>query len=213
MDASEKLSPSFSLYEFLRSQTAERRPEIQQEQMNPPQAVIENLTYLANTTLQPIRDRLGYPLTITSGYRSLALNAAVGGSKTSQHVFGQAADVVLSNDFLTDDRSAALREMIHAEVREKTGQTLRADVNANFYLFAFICSRMDALDIDQVIHEYGDGYGRPAWIHISASTEKNKRQIVALGRYAQEKFPSLQTALAFGTAPDVVKEDGMVDIA
>ena len=42
--------------------------------------------------LQCIREHFGKPLHITSGYRTAAHNAAVGGSKTSQHLLGRAAD-------------------------------------------------------------------------------------------------------------------------
>ena len=50
-----------------------------------------NLVNLCNFILQPVRDEFG-PIRINSGYRSPALNKAVGGSKTSQHCNGQAAD-------------------------------------------------------------------------------------------------------------------------
>jgi hypothetical protein len=50
-----------------------------------------NLTHLAIHILQPVRDKFGV-ITINSGYRSPALNAKVGGSKTSQHCNGQAGD-------------------------------------------------------------------------------------------------------------------------
>ena len=42
--------------------------------------------------LQAIRDHFGAPVVITSGYRTAAHNAAVGGSKSSQHLLGRAAD-------------------------------------------------------------------------------------------------------------------------
>ena len=54
--------------------------------------VIENLRSLMNVVVDPIVDV--YPdLIITSGYRCMALNSRLGGSNTSQHVFGQAVDI------------------------------------------------------------------------------------------------------------------------
>lgn len=52
-----------------------------------------HLETLCLLLLEPIREKWG-PLRITSGYRSPAVNAVVGGSKTSQHLLGEAADFV-----------------------------------------------------------------------------------------------------------------------
>ena len=54
---------------------------------------MENLKLLVDKVLDPLRDAYGKPIIVTSGYRSPALNAAVKGSKTSQHMKGQAADI------------------------------------------------------------------------------------------------------------------------
>lgn len=53
----------------------------------------EKLLYLVTFILQPTRGMFG-PLTVTSGFRSTAVNEAVKGSLTSQHCFGEAADIV-----------------------------------------------------------------------------------------------------------------------
>ena len=53
----------------------------------------ENLETLVREVLDPIRERFGQPIVVTSGYRSPELNKAIGGAKNSQHTFGQAADI------------------------------------------------------------------------------------------------------------------------
>ncbi|RRN78535.1 peptidase M15 [Pseudoxanthomonas sp. SGD-10] len=56
---------------------------------------LSNLRALANHILQPLRDALGKPVIVNSGYRSAAVNRAVGGAATSQHRTGEAADIVV----------------------------------------------------------------------------------------------------------------------
>lgn len=200
MDLKTKLSPNFTLYEFVRSETAERNPDVQAQQYDPPADVVECLTYLCTKAVQPIREKFNYPMRITSGYRSPKLNSLVGGSSSSQHCYGQAADIVMSEGFLTDTRSAAVRSEVEEQVLKLTGKPVRQGVNANFYLFAYICIHLDELDVDQVIHEYGIGPGEPSWTHVSCSTGRDKRQILAVGKYTSgyEK-PDLATALSYGT--------------
>jgi len=194
------LSTHFSLYELLRSEIAERQPFLLEMQLSPSKEVVGNLQYLVDTTLQPIRERFQYSMRITSGYRCEDLNRAVGGSLSSQHAVGEAADVVISDGFLDDERTADLRNHISDSVKRITGKPLRTGVNANFYLYAFLCLNLDELDIDDVGHEYGAGFGQPAWVHISASRKHNKRQICAAGRYVprDQRRPDLATALSFG---------------
>lgn len=57
-----------------------------------------NLLNLINNLLNPVREKLGGPIRVTSGYRSPALNKAVGGAKNSNHLFGCAADIHFGND-------------------------------------------------------------------------------------------------------------------
>ena len=59
----------------------------------PPKTVVENATALALNILDPLREFLGSALEPQSWYRSPALNFAIGGSKTSQHVKGEAVDI------------------------------------------------------------------------------------------------------------------------
>ncbi|MBF2055092.1 MAG: peptidase M15A [Candidatus Sericytochromatia bacterium] len=83
------LSPNFTLQELIVSQTAARQGL--RNLPGPGERV--NLERLAKTVLQPLRDHVGRPVVITSGYRSLAVNRAVGGSSGSAHMSGLAADL------------------------------------------------------------------------------------------------------------------------
>lgn len=84
-----QLSEHFKLWEFVTSQTAARHGI----DNTPPTEVISRLSTLCQHILEPARQVVG-PLRISSGYRCPALNRAVGGSKTSAHMQGYAADVI-----------------------------------------------------------------------------------------------------------------------
>ena len=60
----------------------------------PNDAQISALKLLVEKVLDPAREELGAPIKITSGFRSLAVNSAIGGATKSQHMNGQAADLV-----------------------------------------------------------------------------------------------------------------------
>lgn len=88
-----KLSKNFSLSELIEAGSARRLGL--DEQFNPPLDVVNNLQQLAKHVLQPLREAVGHEITVTSGYRSPKVNKAVGGSKTSDHLEGKAADIQL----------------------------------------------------------------------------------------------------------------------
>ena len=90
--APEQLSPHFSLREMTLSATAIRR----HLDNTPTAEAILRLTHLCHCVLEPLRRRVGRVL-ITSGYRSLRVNQAVGGAPTSQHCLGEAADIYVSS--------------------------------------------------------------------------------------------------------------------
>ena len=93
-----RLSKNFTYEEFIRSSTAERmgidnRPKTKEEEKK----VIENLRNLCLEVLQPLRDYVGAPVHINSGYRCPELNEAVGGVKNSQHCRGEASDIRIAS--------------------------------------------------------------------------------------------------------------------
>ena len=83
-----QITRNFSLEEFVKSETAKKY----NIDNTPPQNVINNIVSLCGV-LQKIRDKYGKPIHINSGYRCPKLNSKVGGSKTSQHMNGSAADI------------------------------------------------------------------------------------------------------------------------
>lgn len=83
-----KLSTNFSLSEFTRSQTAARLGI----DNTPPEEAIRAIEALCRYVLEEVREHFGKPVRISSGYRSPALNKAIGGAATSQHCRGEAAD-------------------------------------------------------------------------------------------------------------------------
>lgn len=89
-----QLSKNFTLKELLKSQTADRFGF--SHQYDPPDNVIKNLTKVCNQALQPIRDEFGV-IVVTSGYRCLSVNRAIGSGDGSDHVQGYAADFISPN--------------------------------------------------------------------------------------------------------------------
>lgn len=116
-----KLSQHLDLSEVIRSETAKRRGI---SNMPTPEH-IKNLKLIAERVFEPIRNHFGVPIYISSGYRSKALNEAVGGSKTSQHCSGEALDLDM------DGSSSGI---------------------TNAHIFNFI---KDNLQFDQLIWEFG----------------------------------------------------------
>lgn len=84
------MSDHFTLEELCRSS----RADAEGIENAPSAAVARRLGLLCLHVLEPMREGLGAPLSVTSGYRCESLNALVGGKPSSQHVRGEAADVV-----------------------------------------------------------------------------------------------------------------------
>ena len=95
------LSQHFRLSEFTRSATASARGiDNTLNQSNAEHSrIINNLRALCENVLEPLRRHFNVPIRINSGYRSPALNKAVGGAKRSYHLQGRAADIPLRRDW------------------------------------------------------------------------------------------------------------------
>ena len=113
-----RLSPHFDLSEFTRSNTArllkiDNVPNLQE---------IENFTNLCIHVLEPARQKTNAQIYVTSGFRSLALNRAVGGVPSSQHCKGLAADLRVYTQFYNDNLVSALKETDYDQlIFEKSG--------------------------------------------------------------------------------------------
>lgn len=118
------LGKNFTLDEFVQTSTGVENI--------PGPVEVQALMDLVANILQPLRDALGVPITVTSGYRSPAVNALTpGSSDTSQHTKGQAADIVIAG--MTNqqiiDKIRSLRlpydQLIDEEKKRLTGGVSR----------------------------------------------------------------------------------------
>ena len=134
-----QLSRNFTLAEMTRSQTATSRGI----NNTPNDVQINNLRHLCEQVLQPARDITGRSVTVNSGYRSPALNAAVGGSSTSQHMQGEAADVTMGN-------AAANRELFETIITNGRFDQL---INKQNFRFLHVSWRADGQNRGQILHQ------------------------------------------------------------
>lgn len=119
---------------------------------NVPNAVEKaNLVCLVESVLDPIREKYGKPIIVTSGYRSEKVNKAVGGASTSQHLKGQAVDIVTKGN----------------------------KDNAVLFKLILDMKKQGKIVFDQLINEYPNGLGTPSWIHISyKAIGENRGQVL-----------------------------------
>lgn len=85
------LTPNFTLEEMTVTQEGTRRgianiPDVRE---------INYLRELCRNVLEPLREALGKPIVVSSGFRSQTINSMVGGAKTSDHLYGRAADIIV----------------------------------------------------------------------------------------------------------------------
>lgn len=91
---------NFTINELTKSSTAKRLSI----DNTPNLEIKNNLWRLIKEVLQPIRDKWGQPIIVTSGYRCERLNKAIGGSLNSDHVYGAAADIKTVSDTREDNK-------------------------------------------------------------------------------------------------------------
>lgn len=123
-----KLSPNFSLAEMTRTSY----PRLQD---SPPVDVVCSLVFLCAVALQPLRDFLGEPVSISSGYRSAALNSKVGGVSGSFHRRGLAADIVVCSEDDARRKFEFLRQLPYVDsvLFEHRGHSRWLHVQVSFH--------------------------------------------------------------------------------
>ena len=132
----------FSIKELCKSNTA-----IKDKIDNHPTPEIErNLTILIEHCLDPIREKFGKPITVTSGYRCEKLNKLVGGKPNSQHLKGQAADLV-------GDTNAKTKEIFEIAKQLGNFDQLLFERNSNGSIWVHI-SYKDSGNRKQCIDNY-----------------------------------------------------------
>ena len=146
------LTPHFSLKEMTESQTAKEHGI----DNRPTPEVVENLKRLCQHTLEPLREKLGLPIIITSGYRTKELNdIIVHASRKSQHLVGCAADFYVSGHTDSTDNT----DISGLSARERLVKAFRLIIED------------ESIDFDQLIIY-------PTFIHVSyVSRERNRHQI------------------------------------
>lgn len=142
------LSPHFKLREFTESATAMKHGI----DNRPTPEVVENLRRLCTHTLEPLREKLGLPIIITSGFRTKEQNdIIVHASRKSQHMEGRAADFYVAQGPVQGLRVQGSRELL-------------------IQAFRLIITEPE-IDFDQLIIY-------PTFIHVSyVSQEKNRHQL------------------------------------
>lgn len=140
----------FTISEFIKSDTA-----IAQRKWNGASREAEdNIIALVAAVLDPLREKYGKPIKITSGFRSKNINKYVGGEVTSQHILGEAADIVGYNS------------------KTKT----YGDPKENYILGRLIVALGN---YDQVIFEdVGKDNLLPKWIHVSWRRVGSNRGVI-----------------------------------
>jgi hypothetical protein len=154
-----KITDNFSLYEMLHSNTADANGY--EEQYNPPQNIIDNINFYVKNGIEIVRVELGLIISTNVGYRCKRTNDKVGGSPTSDHLYGLAGDHSMKIDGVPNNK--------------KLFDTIIACINTG-----------KVKDFNEVIWEHGTDT-EPAWVHFSVRKNANQREVLRAYKNSQGK--------------------------
>ena len=121
----------------------------------PSQLQIDAMRLVADKCFEPIynhfKAEFGIEISVSSFYRSTLTNEAVGGQKTSQHIRGEAIDIIAN----------------HGNTDRGMNKKILDWCKAN-------------LDYDQILNEFPDVNGNPSWVHISYIPKGNRKQFFTI---------------------------------
>lgn len=133
----------FTIKELCKSETA----RVYKINNTPSEQIQKNLIRLVDTILDRIREEYGSAIRVSSGYRCRLLNTLIGGAIHSQHLTGEAADLVP-----VDGNTKRLFEVCKKLIDE------------------------GVIECGQLIWEYGDK-NSPKWVHISLPNTKHHNEV------------------------------------
>lgn len=182
-----QLSPHFKLKEFTKSRTA-RENGIDN---TPPPEAVENLRALCSHTLEPLREALGLPIIITSGYRCKVLNERITHhSDSSQHMQGEAADfVVQGSKIKVQGSKIKVQGSKFNEAEPNAEVKVQGENHRELLIKAFRTIILnDNIDFDQLIIY-------PSFIHVSYESRRKNRQKITRA-FANGSYRNLTRAQA-----------------
>lgn len=159
-----QLSKNFTLDEFVITATGIENIPGEKE--------IAALRQLCEKVLQPLRDAVGKPVIISSGYRSPLVNKAIGGSATSQHVKGEAADISIPG-------------MNNQEIID---------------LIRVLKLPYDQVIDEQLWKRSGTGWRLSTWVHVSHNPKGSQRLQWMTARNTQAATKTIYATVKTGLA-------------
>ena len=184
-----QLSPHFELREFIASRTAKEHGI----DNTPPNEAVENLRALCVHTLEPLREALGLPIIITSGYRNKTLNQLlVFHSTKSQHMNGEAADFYVAQGPVQGRKAASSRFKVQSSSEAEASSSkfnVQGESRRELLIKAFRTIILDErITFDQLIIY-------PTFIHVSYVRSGKNRSKLTRG-FGNGKYCALSRAEA-----------------